>query len=99
MKKSTKEKYLDNIVSEKNNSKETIEDRKSRGNEVLAQMTALLQDIPLRNIRIEAGLALRHSWFPNGCLFNLEVWSTFSPQYLHHLEVIDNKILRLITES
>ena len=74
MKKSKKEKYLGDIVSEKGNSKETIEDRKSRGNAVLAQMTALLQDIPLGNRRVEAGLALRHSWFLNGCLFNSEVW-------------------------
>jgi hypothetical protein len=97
MKKSTKEKYLDDIVSEKGNSKETIEDRKSRGNAVLAQMTALLQDILLGNRRVEAGLALRHSWFLNGCLFNSEVWSNFSPQDLQDLEVIDNKILLLIT--
>ena len=60
-------------------------------------MTALLSDVPLGNRRVEAGLALRHAWFLNGCLFNSEVWSNYSPQDLHDLEVIDNKVLRLIT--
>ena len=81
---------LGDFVSEKGNSKETIEDRKVRGNAVVAQMTALLQDIPLGNRRVQAGIALRSAWFINGCLFNSEVWMKYSPQDLHDLEVIDN---------
>jgi hypothetical protein len=96
MKNSSKEKYLGDYITEKANSKDTIQDRKSRGNAILSQMTALLSDIPLGNRRIEAGLALRSAWFLNGCLFNSEVWSGFSPQDLHDLEVIDHKILKLI---
>ena len=88
--------FLNKCV-DKGNSKSTIEDRKIRGNAVLAQMTALLNDIPLGNRRVEAGIALRHAWFRNGCLFNSEVWSNFSQHDLHDLEAIDNKILRLIT--
>ena len=79
MKSSANEKYLGDIVNEKDNSKATIEDKKSRGNAVLVQMTALLSDIPLGNRRVEAGLALRHAWFLNRCLFNSEVWSNYSP--------------------
>ena len=97
MKSSDNEKYLCDIVNEKDNSKATIEDKKSRGNAVLVQTTALLSDIPLGNRRVEAGLALRYAWFLNRCLFNSEVWSNYSPQDLHDLEEIDNKILRLIT--
>ena len=96
MKNSSKEKYLGDYITEKANSKDTIQDRKSRGNAILSQMTALLSDIPLGNRRIEAGLALRSAWFLNGCLFNSEVWSGFSPQDLHDLEVIDHKILKLV---
>ena len=96
MKNSKKEKYLGDYITEKANSKDTIEDRKARGNAVLSSMTALLSDIPLGRRRIEAGLALRKAWFLNGCLFNSEVWIGFSPQDLHDLEVLDHKILRLI---
>ena len=78
-------------------SKETIKDRKLRGNAMLSLMCALLSDIPLGKWRTETGISLRQSWFINGCLFNSEVWLGLSPQDLHDLNVIDHKILRLIT--
>ena len=97
MKTAVKEKYLEDFVTEKANSKDTIEDRKLRGNAMLSLMSALLSDIPLGKWRTETGITLRQSWFINGCIFNSEVWSGFSPQDLHDLQVIDHKILRLIT--
>ena len=86
-------------MTQKANSKDTIEDRKLRGNAMLSLMSALLSDIPLRKWRTETGITLRQSWFINGCLFNSEVWLGFSPQDLQDLEVIDHNILRLIREG
>ena len=97
MKTSENEKYLGDNITSKANSKETIEARKSRGNAVLAQMTALLDDLPLGKRRTETGMILRNAWFLNGCLFNSEVWTGFSPHDVHALEVLDHQILRLIT--
>ena len=77
-------------MTNKANSKDTIEDRKSRGNAALSQMSAMLQDIPLGKWRTGTGIALRQAWFINGCLFNSEVWLGFSPQDLHDLEVIED---------
>ena len=97
MKKSEKEKYLGDFVTTKANSKATIEDRKIRGNAIYSEMSAILRDIPLGNKRVRMGLALRQAWFLNGCLFNSEVWIGFSDSDLECLEIIDHKILRLIT--
>ena len=97
MKTSDNEKYLGDNITSKANSKETIEVRKSRGGAVLAQMSAILSYIPLGKRRTETGIILRNAWFLNGCFFNSEVWTGFSPQDLHALEVIDHQILRLIT--
>ena len=60
-------------------------------------MNAILSDKPLGKRRTKAGIELRHAWFLNGCLFNSEVWTVFTDQDLHDLEVIDHQILRLIT--
>ena len=78
MKTSEKEKYLGDIINNKANSKDTIEDRIARGNAILSQMTAILSDIPLGKRRTEAGIELRHAWFLNGCLFNSEIWTSFT---------------------
>ena len=96
MKTSDKEKYLGDQITSKANSKDTIEARISRGNAVLAQMTALLSDLPLGKRRTETGMILRSAWFLNGCLFNSEVWTGYLPKDLHALEVIDHQIMRLI---
>ena len=66
---SVKEKYLDDHITNKCNSKETIKERNIRGDSILANMRAILQDIPLGNRRTQIGLILRQAWFINGCFF------------------------------
>ena len=99
LKCSEKEKYLGDFVSKYGNSKETIKDRKSRGNAILSNMKAILRDIPLGCRRTQIGIVLRKSLFMNGCLYNSEVWTGFSDNDLHDLQIIDHQILRLITGS
>ena len=75
------------------NSKETICDRKIRGNAIKAEIRAILKDIPLGNQRTQIGLILRQAWFINGCFVNSEVWSGYTDSDLKDLEVIDHDIL------
>ena len=96
MKISFNEKYLGDIVSNKCNSKDTIKDRKVRGNAILSEMRAILRDIPLGKWRTQIGFTLRKAWFLNGSLFNSEVWSGYTDNDLEDLEVIDHSIIRLI---
>ena len=93
MKISIKEKYLGDFVTSNGNSKETICDRKIRGNAILAEIRAILKDIPLGNQRTQTGLVLRQAWFINACFVNSEVWSGYTDSDLKDLEVIDHDIL------
>ena len=65
MKSSEQEKYLGDIVSNKCNSKETIKDRRVRGNAILSKRGAILKDIALGKWRTQIGLTLRQAWFLN----------------------------------
>ena len=97
MKKSSKEKYLGDYITEAANAKETVKERKRKGYGMLAELTAILNDIPLGNKRTRVGLELRHAMFLNGVLFNSETWTGLSQKDISKLEVIDHKILRVIT--
>ena len=72
MKTSEKEKYLGDFITKGANTKETVKDRKQKGYGILAEITAILKDIPLGNKRTRVGLELRHAMFLNGVLFNSE---------------------------
>ena len=97
MKESDKEKNLGEYLTTQANSKETIESRKSRGYAILSEISALMKDVPMGNRRTHIGLELWKAWFQNGCLFNSEVWSGMTENNLNDLEVIDCKILWVIT--
>ena len=56
-----------------------------------------MKDVPMGNRRTHIGLELWKAWFQNGCLFNSEVWSGMTENNLNDLEVIDRKILWVIT--
>jgi hypothetical protein len=97
MKESDKEKYLGDFLTSKANSKDTLEARKARGYAILGNISALLKDVPMGNRRTQIGLDLRKSWFINSCLFNSEVWGGISETNLKDLNIIDHKILQVIT--
>ena len=94
---SEKEKYLGDYISKKGNSKETIIERNVRGDSILSNMRAILQDIPLGNRRTQTGIIFRQAWFINVCFFNSEIWTGVNDNDMKYLTTIDHKILRLIT--
>ena len=74
MKESQKEKYLGDYVNEQGTLKDTLVDRRNKGYAIVSQILAMLKELPLYNLRIEIGLALRQAWLINGMLYNSEVW-------------------------
>ena len=96
MKDSKKEKYLGDFVTSEANSNDTLIARKTRAYAILAEIRALLSEIPLGSRRLEIGLALKDAWFVNGILFNSEVWSSYAGKHIDDLEIIDHMILRAI---
>ena len=93
---SSQEKYLGDFLNNKANASTTLQDRKRKGNGILADIRAILEDIPLGNRRLETGLLLRESWFINGTLYNSEVWGSFTKSDMKCLEILDRKILKLV---
>ena len=96
MKNSEKEKYLGDFVTKEADSNATLVARKSRAYAILAEIRAILTEIPLGSRRMEIGLALRDAWFLNGILFNSEVWGSYAEKNVEELMIIDNMILRTV---
>ena len=97
VKESEKEKYLGDYLNKYANPLDTMEDRRQKGEGILSNITAMLEDVPLGKKRLEVGLTLREAWFLNGTLYNSEVWCSYKRADLKVLEVLDRKILREIT--
>ena len=84
---SEKEKYLGDYLTKYANPKATIQDRQQKGNGILSNIRAILEDIPLGKRRLEIGITLREAWFIKGTLYNSEVWCSYSENDLKALYV------------
>ena len=99
MKTSEQEKYLGDMIHQNGKQHATIVDRISKGYGILANITAILTDIPLGHRRVEIGLELRQALWINGILHNSEVWQDLTEKDKKDIEKIDHDILRLIVQS
>ena len=91
IKESYEEKYLGDYINSKANASTTLQDRKRKGNGILADIRAILEEIPLGNRRLETGLLLREAWFINGTMYNNEVRGYFTKADMNSLEILDRK--------
>ena len=66
--------YLGDILHESGKPKYNIIDRTAKAYAILAEIRAILADVPLGRYKTEIGLQLRQAMFVNGVLFNSEVW-------------------------
>ena len=96
IKYSEKEKYLGDYLTKFANPMATMGDRRQKGEGILSNIRAILEDVPLGKRRLETGLTLREAWFLNETLYNSEVWCSYKETNLKVLEVLDRKILRSI---
>ena len=96
MKNSNQEKYLGDIISKDGKPHATVVERKIKGYGIVANIIALITDIPLGNRRVKIGLDLRQAWFLNGILYNSEVWPQITQQDLKMLAHIDQYLMRSI---
>ena len=84
-------KYLGDIFHNSGKSKHNILERSTKAYAILAEIRAILNDVPLGKYRVEAGLQLRQAMFLNGVLYNSEVWQG--------LDVTDLTMLQMWTTS
>ena len=92
MDKSVKEKYLGDFISNTGKNKENIQSRINRGYGIVADILAILEEVPLGKHKIEIGLLLRQSLFLNGILFNSEAWSDITEKDVSDIEKIDELV-------
>ena len=72
MEDSARQKYLGDIIENSGKIRATIDDRKRRGYAIVAEILAILEEIPLGKYKMEIGLHLRQAMLLNGILYNCE---------------------------
>ena len=99
MKQSSQEKYLGDIINKSGKTKHNIEARKAKGYGIVANILAILNEVPLGHWKIDAGLRLRQALFINGILFNSEAWHDVKEEDINSSEKADEALLRGIVRS
>ena len=94
MKCSKQESYLGDIIHESGKVRHNIEKRKSKGYGIIANILAIVNEIPLAHWKVEAGLKLRQAMLINGVLFNSEAWQGIYLKDIMLLEKVDEALLR-----
>ena len=82
-------KYLGDFIHENGRPNSTVNRRIKQGYAMVAHIFSILCDLPVGNIRVEIGLALRQVWLVNGILFNSEVWYSVSAKQVANIMDID----------
>ena len=91
---SVREKYLGDMVDQTGKIRSTVEDRRCKGYGIVAEILAIINEIPLGQYRMEIGLKLRQAMFINGVLFNSEAWHSVTETEIKLLEAVDEHLLR-----
>ena len=99
MKSSDQETYLGDIIDKSGKARPNIEKRKSKGYGIIANIIAIINEIPLAHWKIEAGLRLRQAMLVNGILYNSEAWHGVNGKDLILLEKVDEALLRGILSA
>ena len=99
MKNSDREKYLGDLVDKSGKVRATIEERQKKGYAIVAEILAILEDIPLGKHKMEIGLELRQAMLLNGMLYNSEVWHSITENEIKMLEKVDEHLLRALVKG
>ena len=99
MEDSNREKYLGDILDKTGKVRITVEERQRRGYGLVAEILAILAEIPLGKYKMEIGLHLRQGMLLNGMLFNSEVWHGISEEEINMLEKVDEHLLRSLVNG
>ena len=87
------------MLHESGKPKATISKRVNRGYAIVAQIFALIKDLPLGNLRTEVGLALRLACLINGVLYNSEVWHNVKETDIEQFVTINKYLLRGLVQA
>ena len=71
----------------------------TKDNATVAEILAIINEIPLGQYKMEIGLKLHEAMLINGMLFNSEAWHGVTDTELRILEVVDEHLLRSLVRS
>jgi hypothetical protein len=96
IRQSLQEKYFGDVISSEGTLDATIKQRKAKAYSYLAEIRALLSDMPFGKRRLQIGLMLRDAMFVNGVLCNSEAWHNIRKKHIKELETVDHAVMRHI---
>ena len=99
MENSNQETYLGDVIDKSGKNRPNIEKRRSKGYGIIANILAIINEIPLAHWKIESGLRLRQAMLINGMLFNSEAWYSIEEKDVILLEKVDEVLLRGIMSA
>ena len=88
--------YLGDLFHASGKSKFNVIKRTAKAYAILAEIKAIITDIPLGRYKTEVGLQLRQAMFVNGVLYNSEVWQGLNTTDIAMLEHVDRQLLKFI---
>ena len=92
------EKYLGDFISSTGANTETIRNRVSIGNGIIAKIRSILENMSLGKHYFKIAFLLRESLFLNGILYSSEAWYGLKTSEIADLEKVDIILLRNIFE-
>lgn len=99
MESSQSEKYLGDIVQTDAKNLKMIKDRASKAQGKIAEIKAIISELPLGNAQFRVGLMLRQSLFMGAVLTNTEAWSNVTSENIKAFEKLDKQLLNVILKS
>ena len=76
-----------------------MKERRNKAVAIVAEILAILEDIPLGKYKMEIGLKLRQAMLLNGVLYSSEAWHGVTDSDIKLLETIDEHLLRSLVNG
>ena len=99
MENSDSEKYLGDFIEKSGKLKATIADRVAKGYDIVSEIQAIINEVPLGQYKLEIGLKLRQAMLINGMLYNSEAWHAITNDDITALQKVDEIFLRFLLNS
>ena len=94
-----KEKYLGDVIDKSGTIQATIDQRKAKGDGIVAEIISIINEIPLGEHKVQVALKLRDAMLINGILYNSEAWHGVTSAQIAKLEAVDESLLRSILKA
>ena len=92
-------KLLGDMINEKGNNKDLINDRVKKGKSAIINCLAFCSEVTMGTHYVEAAITLYHSVFEKTVLFNCQAWRKLLKDDLKKLETVQLKYLKRILRS